>query len=130
MTHALLPPDVIEYFSNFVPVGSRITCSPAPIDTDADWLCIRHWHVDFALMDCSLSEAGWRLGGSDISDDNALTPDAKFWSYKKGDVNLIIAETELFFTRFLAATSVAKRLNLLNKADRIALFQAVLYGNS
>lgn len=33
------------------------------------------------------------------------------------------------YDRFIAATAVAKRLNLLDKADRIALFQAVLYAN-
>lgn len=47
----------------------------------------------------------------------------------KGDVNLIVTQDNKFYDRFMAATSVAKRLNLLDKADRIALFQAVLYGN-
>ena len=31
--------------------------------------------------------------------------------------------------RFMVATRLAKRFNLQAKADRVALFQAVLYGN-
>ena len=45
-------------------------------------------------------------------------------------VNLIVTRNDTFFNRFMAASSVAKRLNLLDKADRVAVFQAVLYGNT
>jgi hypothetical protein len=42
--------------------------------------------------------------------------------------NLIVTDDLEWHRRFVAATSIAKRLNLMAKADRIALFQAVLYG--
>ena len=51
-----------------------------------------------------------------------------FRSFRKGDMNIITTESMEFFDRFMTATALAKRFNLLEKADRIALFQAVLYG--
>jgi len=36
---------------------------------------------------------------------------------------------EEFYNRFECATVIAKRFNLLNKNDRIELFQNILYNN-
>jgi hypothetical protein len=51
-----------------------------------------------------------------------------FVSLRSGDVNLIVTSDARFAARFLVATRLATQLNLLNKNDRVALFQAVLYG--
>lgn len=79
-------------------------------------------------------QTGGRWGGSLGFDESPLPADEKFSSYVKNNdgtpENLIITSSQVFHQRFLAASSVAKRLNLLEKSDRIALFQAVLYGNS
>jgi len=56
--------------------------------------------------------------------------DGIFKSYRLDDVNLIVTRQKRFFRKFLAATYVAKVLNLTRKRDRVSLFQAVLYGNS
>lgn len=108
------------------PTGSRITCNPAPTDTDEDYIL----HVsDNNVMDRLLTDAGWEFGGSRIPPDaNYLATDGLFASYTLGDVNIIVTASDTFYRRFVAATHVAKRLNLLVKNDRIALFQAVLYG--
>lgn len=122
-------PDIPNTIVTVEPVGSRVTCNPAPTDTDADFLCL----VTPAAMPrvvVDLDEAGFALGGSIILDDmNYTPPEDRFGSWKKGEVNVILTSSPIFFRRFLAATAVAKRLNLLDKADRVALFQAVLYGN-
>jgi len=74
---------------------------------------------------------GFGIGGSRFLDlRTPLNVADRFSSYVKKEVNLIVTEDPKFFDKFMAATSVAKRLNLLSKEDRIALFQAVLYGNS
>ena len=108
-------------------VGSRVTCVPAPFGTDDDWLVLTSSH------DCLRAElltAKFDVGGSMVLDaEYPLDADDRFSSYVKGDVNLIVTQDELFFKKFMAATSVAKRLNLLDKDDRIVLFQAVLYAN-
>jgi hypothetical protein len=123
-----IPLIVRHTMSEIQPVGSRVTCDPAPTNTDEDFLVsIAPWKIrDTANQ---LSEDGWKLDGSEASDDTGRIKD-KFLSYKKDDINLILTCDKTFFDRFMAATSCAKRFNLLEKADRVALFQAVLYGNA
>lgn len=119
----------------WAPVGSRVTCDPAPGNTDADFLILldnptksndvsdrfsgelRQWH--------------WVIGGSKpvMVDDYEFPADEAFTSFTRGEINLIVTESPVFFKRFMAATAMAKRYNLLEKADRIALFQAVMYGS-
>lgn len=109
--------------------GSREICNPAPTDTDDDWLVLiapedkehfiewfRWTHDEAATMD-------WELGGSIIEGR-----ESEFTSLKKGEFNIIMTTDPTYFKYFEAATSVAKKLNLLNKEDRIALFAAVMEG--
>lgn len=109
-------------------VGSRETCNPAPTNTDQDILVLvrANQYQDFAS---GLFLLGFELDGSHISNETSISHDSGFQSFKKGDVNLIVTGSQVFYMRFMAATSVARRFNLLEKDDRIALFQAVLYGN-
>jgi len=102
------------------PVGSRITCTPAPTDTDADFLVyLKKRGTDISSLGFSLAESG-----------NHYAPeDNIFNSWRRGEVNLIASSDYQFVRRFLAATEIAKRFNLLEKSDRVLLFQAVLYGN-
>jgi len=117
-----LPRAVVELCSRIEPVGSRVTCNPAPTDTDADYLAF----VQPALWDqlhAALDANGFE------SHPAYETPESPpFASFRNGAVNVIATCEEWFFNRFMAATSIAKRFNLLRKDDRIALFQAVLYG--
>lgn len=113
-------------------VGSRVTCNPAPTDTDYDILvCVTagdsaHYFVQ------GMKKAGFEVELGEGYAEDALNSEEsdRFQSYRYGDINLIVTVDEVFYMRFLAATSVCKRLNLLDKADRIALFQAVLYANT
>lgn len=112
------------------PVGSRVTCNPPPMDTDQDFLVLVSASA-FSDFDQYLCSYGYEFGGSRIHAGGCLVGDeSSFQSYTLGDVNLIVTSSDIFFNRFMAATSVAKRFNLLDKSDRIALFQAVLYGVS
>jgi len=110
------------------PTGSRVICDPPPTDTDEDWLVLCDPHQKCHFED-HLATLGFVRDGSPIKPaDNGKYADKWFASYKFAETNIIAAETHEFFDRFMAATHVAKRLNLLHKPDRIALFQAVLYG--
>lgn len=109
--------------------GSRVTCNPPPLDTDRDWLVLVA-PERFADLDAHLIHSGWEAGGSDIPDEaNEVPPELRFVSYTLGVENVIATVSPEFHRRFLAATAVSRHLNLMNKPDRIALFQAVLYGN-
>lgn len=115
--------DINALAAEFQPVGSRVTCRPPVTDTDADYLVL-------VESDSAYSEIAGM--GFEIHDGTASTydtpEDMTFTSWRLGELNLLVTESPLFFSRFMAATSVATRLNLLDKPDRIALFRAVLYG--
>lgn len=110
------------------PCGSRVTCSPAPTDTDEDYL-VELPNTDSVRSDMSslMSDYEFRLEGCTEHYNNATA--SGFTSWRRDDINFIITSDKEFARRHRAATYVCKRLNLLNKRDRIALFQAVLYGN-
>ena len=113
---------------SITPVGSRVTCSPPPVGTDRDWLVLVASDA-ISEFEKRMLEQGWTLDGSFIPPEHdTAPPDERFYSYKLGEENVIVTPSAIFHRRFLAASSVAQRLNLLDKQDRIALFQAVLYG--
>jgi len=71
-------------------VGSRVTCSPAPTDTDQDVLCLVADHGEFRQMTC---ERGFSMDGSEVLD--LMTPlDSadRFSSYSFGETNLIVTQ--------------------------------------
>lgn len=122
---AQVPVDIMDALGDVLrdthPVGSRITCDPAPVDTDEDWLVLV---TD--VPEKRMKETGF---GQEGSPEFYTGNDAGgFRSWRKGDLNVITTQSDEFYRLFLTATYLAKRFNLLRKQDRIALFQAVLYG--
>ncbi len=118
-----------QFSKDFRPVGSQVTCSPPPESSDHDYLALVS-NLNYAKN--FLESVGFDSEeyAKDIADDwDSKNPD-QFLSMRSGKTNIILTDDEASFRRFMAATSVAARLNLLDKKDRIALFQAVLYGNA
>ena len=109
------------------PVGSRVTCNPPPKDTDIDYLVLFRKNYEYGAK---LRNLSWSYDGSEINDIiNNIPEEDRFQSYSCGDVNFICTTSENFYLRFIAATKIAKSLNLMEKEDRIVLFQAILYEN-
>ena len=110
------------------PCGSRVTCKPAPTDTDEDFL------VQIAADESAISRVVGLLVGAGFKwegdTEHYQAAANEFMSWRRGDINLIVTASGDFARRHRAATSVCTRLNLMNKDDRIALFQAVLYGDT
>lgn len=109
------------------PCGSRVTCNPPPTDTDQDYLVEvpAHDRGHVALVVSDLTQAGFHLEGNGHYQDQAAEG---FMSWRRGDVNLIVTANPLFASRHRVATKLCTRLNLQIKNNRIAVFQAVLYG--
>jgi hypothetical protein len=107
-------------------VGSRVTCVPAPTNTDEDYLALVQTSERHSILMEALAADNWKLGGSLVLAREKKSP---FLSFTLGELNLIVTESAYFYERFLVATALAKRLNVLDKEDRKAIFQAVLYGN-
>jgi len=120
-------PDMIAVAAlatSVVPVGSRVTCFPAPVGTDEDYLVL----VPFGKvgqLESLLLERGWSVGGSIVVGDTTMMEGFKSW--KHGDLNIIATSSHECHGKFMLATRIATRLNLMNKGDRIALFQTILY---
>lgn len=116
------------YFAKYQFVGSRITCNPPPLDTDQDVLVLVH-QSNHAEMERKILEAGFVKEGS-LPADSSIDAAAcnVFHSYRKCDMNYIVTTDGAFYQRFSTATELARKYNLMEKSDRIQLFQAVLYG--
>lgn len=118
--------DLIALGCTVEPCGSRVTCSPAPTDTDADYLVLTPpTSTSVGLVVDAMALAGFRWEGSEHYQNAAASG---FMSWRADDINLIVTSNAAWADRHRAATAVCKRLNLMDKSDRIALFQAVLYG--
>lgn len=125
-------PDVpfMNYVVQYRLVGSRVTCNPPPLDTDQDVLCMVHQDNRQVIARAMVAE-GFVAEGSWPSDIEAVpSNNSVFESMRKGSMNYIITSDDDFYKRFNAATELAKKLNIMTKAGRIELFQAVLYGNA
>lgn len=136
-----LPASVKKLISRIEKVGSTVTCHPPPTDTDIDYLVYVENDCLDALLDDVKTEKeidiinilrndGWELAGSLMYEYTNQTAEGHtFYSLRKDKYNIILTPEYEMFRKFLAATSVAKKFNLLDKRDRVILFQAVLYGN-
>lgn len=115
-------------------VGSRVTCTPPPTDTDQDFLVLAKDGESFYAIMQELDADYYMKGGSDIMNaEDEMASFGEWGSYKKVvdgvEVNYIVCESQWFFDGFMLATEVAKQCNLLRKQDRVDLFQCVMYDN-
>ncbi len=116
-------PEWAANIDSWAPTGSRVICKPPPVDTDEDWVCFSHRYQK--AIDGLESEGFVSEGHPEFYTGNDR---GNFRSLRRGRLNLILTDQLEFFNLFVSATELARRFNLRNKADRIALFQVVLYG--
>lgn len=132
-----LPPEV-EYYNQFysdvLHTGSRVICSPPVKNTDDDWVLLCRPDCQ-APLEGILGMSGWQLGGSSrwvresngwmtqVRDDEGFGENFK--SYRKKELNLILTSKPEFFEKFRRATEITRSLNVLDKSDRVLIFEAV-----
>lgn len=103
--------------------GSRRICNPPPEGSDIDWIVLAESEKLYSW----LISQGWEMEGDYVFSETVDEGD--FRSFRKEEINLIVTSKRDFYNAFSLATKVARRLNLLEKKDRVVLFQAILYGN-
>jgi len=108
------------------PCGSRITCNPIPADADYDYLVYCASGNPMSKLVDFITTRGFDLEGGEHYQQQA---ENTFASWRNGNINLIVTSNQKFKDDHNFATKLSKKLNLMDKNDRIALFQAVLYGN-
>ena len=100
------------YTASF-PTGSSYICNPPVLDTDIDQMFLVD---DLEKVSKILEKLGWkRCGNEEYKID-------KWIAYRKDNLNALLTNNLDHFNKFLQATEEAKKLNLLDKKDRIALF--------
>lgn len=110
------------------PCGSRVTCNPPVLDTDQDYLIEILNPTNTKISDA----VGWfhifdfKFEGGE---HYQVLASGSFMSFRKKDINLIVTANPEFARKHRLATKLCTQYNLLKKTDRIALFQAILYGN-
>lgn len=96
--------------------GSRMICSPPPMDTDLDVVVL----VDSSAAVVDLEALGY---GVDSNCPEYESPSTV--PMRKGHVNLIVMWDKETFVRWRLATDVARELNLLDRNDRLACFRVI-----
>lgn len=127
------------YYSQVLHTGSRVICDPAPKDTDDDYLFLTFEGAVDAFLE-KLQKEKWVRGGSVHDGGNRKSLIIQDWSqgfegidygrvfrsYKKDDLNFIITLDPVYFKKFSLATGLAKKLNLLEKSERVDLFETIV----
>lgn len=111
-------------FAEISATGSRAICSPPPVNSDADFLVFLKSHDDMTDFVSVASQAGFEWESNEHYQEVA---DDGFMSWRRGMVNLIVTKNREFAASHRLATSVCKRLNVMSKEDRVAVFRAFLY---
>lgn len=124
--HPLLKIILDDIGAEVTACGSRVTCNPPPTDTDEDWLVLAN-QDRISMLISVLTEEGWNWEGSSEHYQNLAAN--SFMSWRKDKANLIITASKDFATRHKLATSHCKLNNVMDKQERIKIFQAYLYGN-
>lgn len=99
------------------PTGSNYICNPPVTDTDIDQMFLVY---DLYRAAEELDQLGWK---ECRSKNNNEYPTDIMLAFRLGVNNALLTDNEEYFNNFYKATEEAKRRNLLNKADRIALFE-------
>lgn len=113
----------------FFRCGSSVTCNPPVENTDIDFLV---WSdlLEVSNIEDFLSRNGFHANIYDYGCKNDDSfEDAQFISYRREEINVIIACNAGFAHKFYSATRLATKLNLLQKKDRVTLFHHILYGD-
>ena len=104
------------YTASF-PTGSSYICNPPVLDTDIDQMFLVD---DLEKVSKILEKLGWKCCGKEEYQTD------KWVAYRKDNLNALLTDNLDHFNKFLQATEEAKKLNLLDKKDRIALFDKYL----
>lgn len=111
---------------NTLKTGSRVICTPKPEGSDEDTLVLIEGDLETAEVLLTMQGLGFSYEGNrHYTSKGEQKP---FQSWRNGTANWVLTNSPAYFELFSLATALAKRLNLLDKQDRIAVFAAILYG--
>ena len=110
----------------FAPFGSRIVCNPIPPESDKDWLIFVKSEDARKISDELWQRYGF--GGGNRYPERYLQSFHKDRGLDLPPLNLVLVTSRLHFDLTMQATAICKEMNLLDKADRIRVHEAIEYG--
>jgi hypothetical protein len=111
-----------ELWRGIYQTGSSVICSPPVLDTDIDFvICTTSYGKLYNFL------KDHEFQRSCVEEEEYDLESEEFECYRKGNINFIVTEDYEWYKKWVFATKVAKKLNLLKKEDRITLFKAILY---
>lgn len=113
----------LNLWSGIYATGSAVICDPPVTTTDKDFIICA---INPGNLIEFLGHNGFKISHNEGYD---FDPDSGITCLRRLDINLVVTGDYEFYLKFVNATILAKKLNLLEKSQRIALFQYVLYGN-
>ena len=102
--------------------GSSVICNPPVTDTGIDYVIYTNEEVK---LDTFLKCEGFTKSCEDAEEYDL--GEEGFTCYRRENINLIIINERSWYSKWVLATKVARKLNLKVKADRVMLFKAILY---
>lgn len=110
-------------WSGIYATGSAVICDPPVMTNDKDFIICAINPVNLIEF---LNHNEFEISHNEGYD---FDPNEGITCLRRGELNLIVTGDYEFYLKFVNATILAKKLNLLEKSQRIDLFQYVLYGN-
>ena len=120
--------------------GSSFTCNPPVEDTDVDYLVLTgRGKLDecgcrldkYAFRNCFEDWVSKQDTDPAVLDESdyavELENGVRFSAWRRGNLNLIVTDDVTLYMRSVAATLLAKELNLMHKHDRINLFRCIKF---
>jgi hypothetical protein len=114
---AFVPEKEFSGAENWHPTGSNYICNPPVENTDIDYIAYYKDPGDIPRK--------WKRKAIPLSGEYNVETGG---NYRWKKYNLIHVSTEDDFNKWVKATEIAKELNLLDKKDRVSLFDAVIKG--
>lgn len=112
------------HYCKVSPTGSQTICNPAPIESDYDYLVECDEQNKSAIFQ-GLIGLGFHWEGATEHYKNIIAN--TFCSLRRDKINIILTCNKIFAANHRKATAICKGLNLLQKADRLIVFKALLY---
>lgn len=109
-----------ELYEDMMQTGSSVICDPPVTDTDIDFVI---YTKNLDRLSTWLINEGFKKTSKDEYEIEDLQN--QFCCFRLHVVNLIVVSDKEIFNKWVEATTLAKRLNLRIKQQRIELFKYI-----
>ena len=111
----------------YMPFGSWVSCRPAPIGADEDWLVLVKPEYTPELKKL-LEKRDFFAVGAPYSDADMQVYRKVSWLVHRKQIDIAVFDNKILYALNKLATEICTEMNLLDRAARIAVFDSVVRG--